>query len=330
MRSPSCYWVCAVIGLVAVANGVSGAELPLHQIVQTLFTARPGTRIDFSGKDLSLLDLSGVDFKRANLAGANLLGDDLTGANLSDVNLEGAKLDRTTLAQANFTGANLSQATLFDAVGSLTFEVPAANAPTFVGANLSGARIFARLSRADFRNANLSDAHLGTERNQFKMPKQTDLSGALFGGANLERADVTGANLIFANMVGANLKDAILIRADLSNADLSGAHLAGADFTDANIYGVVFRNATGVKDVKGLDRARNVTRQSFEVRSVCAWPNGSKTTPLRIRLRRLALPSWLLLRHRPVAAILERAKHRLHVGRRRIYFPKPSRPIVGL
>ena len=72
-----------------------------------------------------------------------------------------------------------------------------------------------------------------------------------------------------------------------------------------------------------------MTRQSFEVRSVCAWPNGSKTTPLRIRLRRLALPSWLLLRHRPVAAILERAKHRLHVGRRRIYFPKPSRPIVG-
>jgi hypothetical protein len=44
-------------------------------------------------------------------------------------------------------------------------------------------RIFARLRRADFRNSNLVDARLGTERNQFKMPKQTDLSGALFGGA---------------------------------------------------------------------------------------------------------------------------------------------------
>ena len=155
------------------------------------------------------------------------------------------------------------QATLFDAVGSLTFEVPAANAPTFVGADLSDARIFARLSRADFRNANLAGAHLGTERNQFKMPKQTDLSGALFGGANLERADLTGANLIFANMAAANLKGATLVRADMSNADLSGADVAGADFTEANIYGTVFKNAKGLAEVKGLDKAKNRDKAVF-------------------------------------------------------------------
>lgn len=77
-------------------------------------------------------------------------------------------------------------------------------------------RIFARLSRADFRNANLADARLGTERNQFKMPKQTDLSGALFGGAEL----------------------------------------AGADFTGANIYGTVFKDAKGLAEVNGLDHAK--------------------------------------------------------------------------
>jgi uncharacterized protein YjbI with pentapeptide repeats len=249
-----CLCIVIAVGIVASAHG---AELPLRQIIAALFDAKRGERLDFSGKDLSLLDLSGVDFKRANLAGANLLGDDLTAANLSNVNLAGAKLDRTIVARTNFNGADLSQATLFDAVGSLTFEAPAANVPTFVGANLSGARIFARLSRADFRRANLAGAHLGTERNQFKMPKQTDLSGALFGEANLERADLTGANLIFANMATANLKDAILAQADLSNADLSGALLTGADFTDANIYGTVFRNAKGLESVKGLDRARN-------------------------------------------------------------------------
>ncbi len=78
------------LGLVVaagVAASATGAELPLHQIVESLFNAKPGgAQLDFSGKDLSLLDLSGVDFKRANLAGANLLGDDLTGANLSSVN----------------------------------------------------------------------------------------------------------------------------------------------------------------------------------------------------------------------------------------------------
>ena len=132
-----------------------------------------------------------------------------------------------------------------------------------MGANLSGAHIFARLSRADFRNANLSGAHLGTEHNQFKMPKQTDLSGALFGGANLEGVDFTGANLIFANMDAANLKGAILVRADLSNADLSGADLAGADFTDANVYGTVFKSAKGLGDVKGLNEAKNRDKAVF-------------------------------------------------------------------
>ncbi len=263
MRSPRCFLALSVLAIVAVPDAVHGAQLPLHQIVQTLFAAKPGTRIDFSGKDLSLLDLSGVDFKGANLAGANLLGADLTGANLTNVNLSGAKLDRASLARANFNGADLSRANLFDAVGSLTFEAPAANAPTFVGANLSGARIFARLSRADFRNANLADARLGTERNQFKMPKQTDLSGALFGGANLQHADVTGANLIFANMAVANLRYAILVRADLSNADLSGAELAGADFTGANIYGTVFKGAKGLAEVKGLDHAKNRDKAIF-------------------------------------------------------------------
>lgn len=246
-----------------VATPAICAEIPLHRIVQALFNAKPGVQLNFSGKDLSLLDLSGVDFKRANLTDTNLLGDDLTGANLSGAKLVGAKLDRTSLARTNFNGADLSRAKLFDAVGSLTFEAPAANAPTFVGANLSGARIFARLSRADFRSANLTDAHLGTERNQFKMPKQTDLSGALFGDANLQHADFTGANLIFANMATVNLRDAILVRADLSNANLSGAELAGADFTGANIYGTVFKGAKGLPEVKGLDHAKNRDKAVF-------------------------------------------------------------------
>ena len=187
LRRPLCL---SLITLLAAVSA-HGAELPLRQIVEALFKAKPGVQLDYSGKDLSLLDLSGVDFKRANLAGANMLGDDLSGANLTGVKLAGAKLDRTLLARANFNGADLSHATLFDAVGSLTFEAPVANAPTFVGADLSGARIFARLSRADFRNANLSGARLGTERNQFKMPKQTDLRGVVrrreLGGRGFHR-----------------------------------------------------------------------------------------------------------------------------------------------
>jgi uncharacterized protein YjbI with pentapeptide repeats len=123
------------------------------------------------------------------------------------------------------------------------------------------------------RRANLSDAHLGTERNQFKMPKQTDLSGALLSDANLESADLTGANLIFANMVGANLKAAVLAKADLSNADLSGAQLTGADFTDANVYGTVFKSAKGLETVKGLEHAKNRDKAIFSSRMSLLGPS---------------------------------------------------------
>ncbi len=103
---------------------------------------------------------------------------------------------------------------MYDAFGSLSFEAPAKEAPNFTNANLSGARIFARLSRSNLHGATLADANLGTERNQFKMPKQTDFSGAILTDANLARANLTGANLISANMVDADLEAAILIGAD--------------------------------------------------------------------------------------------------------------------
>ena len=77
------------------------------------------------------------------------LGDDLTGGNLSSVNLTDAKLDRTTLAQADFTGADLSHATLFDAVGSLTFDSPAASDQTLSEAQTLACKLVdARCRRA--------------------------------------------------------------------------------------------------------------------------------------------------------------------------------------
>ena len=58
--------LCLSLITLLAAVSAHGAELPLHQIVEALFNAKSA----YSGKDLSLLDLSGVDFKRANLAGA--------------------------------------------------------------------------------------------------------------------------------------------------------------------------------------------------------------------------------------------------------------------
>ena len=161
--------------------------VPAPLRAEILFKAAPGSRPDFSGRDLSFLDLSDLDFKEARLAGANLLGANLSGANLARADLQNAKLDRTHVARTNFSGAKLSGASLYDVVGSLNFDAPAANAPNFEGADLSGARMMARLSRANMRGTKLTEARLGPpERgNELKTPKQTDLSGAILTGADL-------------------------------------------------------------------------------------------------------------------------------------------------
>jgi uncharacterized protein YjbI with pentapeptide repeats len=144
MKARRTRYTIILLAALLSAGQVCGAELPLREVVETLFKA-PASHPDFAGKNLSFLDLSGLDFKQANLAGADLLGSDLSGANLSYADLKNAKLDRTRLAQANFENADLSGASLYHAVGTLNFETGSENAPNFSGANLSGARIMARL-----------------------------------------------------------------------------------------------------------------------------------------------------------------------------------------
>jgi uncharacterized protein YjbI with pentapeptide repeats len=91
------------------------------------------------------------------------------------------------------------------AVGTLDFETHAENDPNFSGANLSDARIMARLTRANMQGAILTAARFGPPEpgNELKTPQQTDLSGANLERANLQRADMTRVNLNGANLTSA-------------------------------------------------------------------------------------------------------------------------------
>jgi uncharacterized protein YjbI with pentapeptide repeats len=99
----------------------------------------------------------------------------------------------------------------------------------FRGANLRGVQfIDVKLDDADFRNADLAEAHFH------------DLSGANFKGACLDAAAVsraTGCRFDGASLVGAGLSDLIgcsFRRADLSRAILSyDGRLEDCDFTEA-------------------------------------------------------------------------------------------------
>jgi uncharacterized protein YjbI with pentapeptide repeats len=111
MRAPFLQFATVVM-LLCFATGARAAEMTAREVVTALFNAPHGSPPDFSGKDLSELDLAGLNFKGARLAKTNLFGADLTASNLTGVNLAGARLDRATIKAAKFDNAEMSGASL--------------------------------------------------------------------------------------------------------------------------------------------------------------------------------------------------------------------------
>jgi uncharacterized protein YjbI with pentapeptide repeats len=258
-RDHSCGWAASagLFGLAALLliglrlPPCAAADLDAARVRQILAAATPGRPADFSGKSLEELDLSGLDFRGAKLAHANLFAAKLVGANFTGADLSGAKLDLAWIMRADFSHANLSGASCLGLVVASGLDYSAAEAPTFRGANFSGAHVIARLARFDLRGADFHGANMAPDlRNQSMGLMRADLSGADLAGANFEKADLGSALLRFANLKGANL-----IGANLSEADLAGADLTGADLTGANAAGADFKDAI-LRDVRGLDTVK--------------------------------------------------------------------------
>jgi uncharacterized protein YjbI with pentapeptide repeats len=248
-------WTC--LTMLAAGAGAQAADLTVQQVSVALAKASPSAPVDFARRDLSYLDLSELDFKRADLTGANLYGTDLSRANLAGVRLAGAKLDHALIIGANFAGADLHDASVLDAVAFSTLEILPGEAPNFAGANLSGARIIARLSRSNMSGANLAHLHMGAPLNRTIPPTRNALSGCNLTNASLAGADLAGIDLAFADLTGADLSHADLTRADLAHANLTGADLTGTDLTDADLDETVLRRARGLTQAKGIDTARH-------------------------------------------------------------------------
>jgi uncharacterized protein YjbI with pentapeptide repeats len=248
-----------VVGAALFATGAVASDLTVREISLALAQATPDAPADFSDMDLGGLDLSDLDFRGANLAGANLTAADLTDADLSRSNLARARLDRAVVIRTKFIGADLSRTSLVWLVAFSGLEVRSDEAPNFAGADLSGARIFARLSRSDLNRAHLANARLGSDE---RMPKTMNLFRTELSGCNLSRADFAGADLTaallsFADLSGATLSGANLDRADLSHADLTDADLTSATLSDADLDGAILRNVRGLAQAIGLESARN-------------------------------------------------------------------------
>lgn len=238
------------------------ADMTVREITAGLFKAKPGEVLDYSNHDLTYLDLSGLNFKGAKLAKSNLYGADFSGANLRGTDMSGTRLDRATLIRADFSGANLSGASILRPTVYTDLTENIADAPRFAGANLTGIRVMANMSGADFHGADLTNANFtprelrpgqGTLSTLARnMLKSCDFTKAILRNANLDHAVLTFARFAGADLTGANLTDADLARADFTGADLTGADLTGADLDGATLLGV-----KGLDTVKGLATALN-------------------------------------------------------------------------
>ncbi len=247
-------------GLVAVmaGGGALAADYTAREITQALFDAESGIRIDLSGKSLRELDLSGVNSKAAKMTGADLYGTNLADADLKNTDLTGALLDRAVVTRTNFNGAKLEGITLFRPTIYSRLERDQAEAPTFVGAKLKGARFSGWLDGTDFSKADLTGVVFGNEdaHREGLLASRVRMVGCKFVGANLEGADLHGSSLVFGKFMGANLKNANLSGADLSNSDFSGADVTGMNVTGANLSDANFSDAIGLDTVIGLDKGR--------------------------------------------------------------------------
>ena len=254
--------LAALLLLWLTASGSSAADFTAREVTEAVFKAVPGRILDFSGKDLSFLDLAGLDFKGATFANANLYGVDFTRANLKGTNLSGVKLDRAVVIRADFSGANLSGASIMRPSIYTTLDGNRDEAPKFSGANLHGVRITAMMDGADFRGADLTDARMGPHEPRADMSSMPGsiLRGCDFSGANLRGADLMWAKLRFSKFTGANLSGVNLNGADLSKTDLSGADVTGADLAGADLDGADLRGVKGWETIKGRETVLNFDR----------------------------------------------------------------------
>ena len=227
------FWMTWLI--LAPLSGLA-AELTRSE-AQSILTSTPtGQKASFAGMTLARADLHDLDFSNADLSGADLSGADLRGAKLVGsklvgAKLPGAKLNLAWIMGADFSHADLSGADLETLVVSAGLQTLPQEAASFVGANLSGAKLTARFNLYDMRGANLSHVRASADmKNQSMGLIRTEFSQANLTDANFQGAALARANFAFAKLLRANFSGA-----DLTESDLSGAELFRADFTRARL-----------------------------------------------------------------------------------------------
>jgi uncharacterized protein YjbI with pentapeptide repeats len=255
--------VFAMLGLGLQGTASVAADLVAREVTEALVKASREAPADFSGRDLSYLDLSSLDFKGANLSDADLYGTDFTDANLSNADLSSTRLDRAVLIRANFSGAKLVDARILRPTVFTDLQFDRDEAPSFRGAILQRVRVQARMDGADFSDADLTEADFSPYESRagegtITTVPRNELMNAKFVNARMVRVNFSLVVMRFADLRGADLTEAKLRNTELIGANLEGANLSGADLTGADFARANLKGVRGLDTAIGLDAAHNL------------------------------------------------------------------------
>lgn len=229
-----------------------------------------GQQADFSGQDLSGVNLQQADLRDAILDDANLQNAILHRALLDDASLEGADLRNAILSDASLNGAMLNAASL---------EGAKLRGASFVGAVLRAAS----LKGVEFRSVDATRADFSFADMRKMLVENSELGHAKFREADLRETvakrsiyascSFRSAALSYSKFIGCELPNCIFwqsevvrcefdqsilrgsgasssdfssskfLDTDLSEADFFECNFRAADFSDSNLDGANFSSA---------------------------------------------------------------------------------------
>lgn len=153
--------------------------------------------MNFTGANLSKLDLRYINFKHANLKKTDFSGANVSYCNFERADLTSAIFDGAQLLGAKFPCAHMEGASM----KGCNFEDPAGSRANMESANMKNVNLEgSHMAGVNLRVATLKNSNL----------QNCDLRGAVLAGADLENCDLNGCDLQEANLRGANLKGASL------------------------------------------------------------------------------------------------------------------------
>ena len=215
-----------------------------------------GQCADFSGMELSGLELRHMDLSYANFSGASLNGCDMEqahfeGCNFAGAHFYGVQAGSASLELSDFTGAHLEGSNFFHA----NFENSNFTGATFEHVNLHHANLdLCVFHGAEFRSTSLDRASaimakgLAIKRPISEAQAELEVIHAKhtlwqYRDRAGEQADFTGIGMTKMDFSGKDFAGALFKSAELERCDMSSGNFIGCDFSGATLNGCDFSGA---------------------------------------------------------------------------------------